>query len=75
MLIQHAAFLGFSGILIILPLALIAAMFAFEIVMIISAWQNPYISSNTRLLWVIGMLFVHPLVAIAYYFTDYKKTQ
>ena len=42
--------------------------------MIVNAITNKHISDTARVLWVIGMLLIHPFVAIAYYFTDYKKT-
>ena len=51
-----------------------AAILFFEIMMIVSAVTNKAIEDNTRILWVVGMLLIHPFVAIAYYFTDYKKT-
>lgn len=64
---------------LILPLLLIGtfslvavAVFIFEIVMFIHAIRSRTISDERKILWLIGMLFIHPLVAIAYYFTDYR---
>jgi hypothetical protein len=52
---------------------ILLAVLTFEIFMILSALQNKRLSDSTRALWIIGMLLVHPFVAVAYYFTDYKK--
>jgi hypothetical protein len=49
------------------------AVLAFEILMIVNAVNNASLSGTARAWWVVGMLLVHPFVAIAYYFTDYKK--
>ena len=35
--------------------------------------HNPNIDSTARILWLVGMVLLHPFVAIVYYFTDYKK--
>jgi hypothetical protein len=50
-----------------------AAVLAFEIMMLVHVIKNKNISSDRRLLWILGMLFIHPVVAIAYFFTDYKN--
>jgi hypothetical protein len=47
---------------------------AFEIWMFIHAFRNPHISQERKLLWLLGMLLVHPIVAIAYLFTDCRRT-
>jgi hypothetical protein len=64
--------------LLILPLLLIGtflliafAVFIFEIAMFVHAIRSRTISDERKILWLIGMLFIHPLVAIAYCFTDY----
>lgn len=48
------------------------AILAFEVWMFIDAIRNPGISSDRRILWLVGMLLLHPFVAIAYYFTDHQ---
>lgn len=50
-----------------------AAVLAFEIIMLVDAIKNPRITTDRRVLWIVGMLLIHPIVAIVYYFTDYKK--
>ena len=60
-------------ILSIVALVIVALILVFEIMMIISAIKNRAISDKARILWVIGMLLIHPIVAIIYYFTDHKK--
>jgi hypothetical protein len=55
----------------ILAAALILAIvLAFEIWMFVDAARNPRLSDKGRLLWCLGMLLVHPFVAIFYYFTS-----
>jgi len=58
-----------------LPIALIIAIliFAFEIWMIVDAAINKEITDKARAWWIIGMLVIHPFVAIAYFFTDHRK--
>jgi hypothetical protein len=63
--------LGIATLLFLLLVALV--VFIFEIVMFIDAILNKNISDEARILWVIGMLLIHPFVAIAYFFTDHKK--
>jgi hypothetical protein len=60
-------------ILSTVALIIVALILVFEIMMIISAIKNRAISDKARILWVIGMLLIHPIVAIIYYFTDHKK--
>ena len=52
--------------LLILTLVLVLA---FEIWIFIDALRNPKLDNTTRLLWMIGMLLIHPIVAIVYFFT------
>jgi hypothetical protein len=60
------------AIVVIFALVLLVVL-AFEVTMFISAVKNPNITNEAKILWLIGMVFIHPFVAIAYYFTDYKK--
>lgn len=62
--------LGIPQILIVL---ITSAIFIFEIVMFVSAVSNKLITTNRKVLWIVGMLLLSPFVAIGYYFTDYKK--
>lgn len=59
-----------AGLLVIIILLLILA---FEVWMFVSAITNKNIPETSRILWAVGMVLIHPFVAIAYYFTDYKK--
>lgn len=45
-------------------------IFAFEIWMFVDAIRNPRLTDQRRMLWCLGMLLVHPFVAIFYYFTS-----
>ncbi len=58
-----------------LPIIILAALlvFAFEVWMIVDAALNKKISDRAKAWWIIGMLIIHPFVAIAYFFTDYRK--
>lgn len=47
-------------------------IFAFEVWMFIDALRNPSLKDSERILWCTGMLFIHPIVAIAYYLTTYS---
>lgn len=60
-------------ILSVIALVIVVLILIFEVLMIISAIKNRAISDEARILWVIGMLLIHPFVAIFYYFTDHKK--
>jgi hypothetical protein len=59
--------------MISLFIGVILLVLAFEIWMFIDMLKNPHLTDQNRLLWAIGMLFVHPFVAILYYLTDHKK--
>lgn len=61
---------GFPELFIAL---VILAIVAFEIAMFVDVIRNQHITDSTRILWLIGMILVHPFVAIIYYFTDHKK--
>jgi hypothetical protein len=72
-MLNDFALLGFGfGFSLVLSLILLI-IFIFEVVMFINAILNKKISDTAKILWIIGMLIIHPFVAIAYYFTDYKK--
>ena len=43
---------------------------AFEVWMFVDVIRNDQIAQERKLLWLIGMVLIHPFVAIAYYFTD-----
>lgn len=61
-------FLGGLGVGAFLLIALIAlAIFIFEIWMFVDLIQNARIPTEQKVLWAVGMLLVHPFVAIAYY--------
>lgn len=56
--------LGIGAIFILILLAI----FIFEIWMFVDAVRNPRLTDTERLLWCLGMLFIHPFVAVVYYF-------
>ncbi len=60
---------------ITLGIVLLLMILVFEVAMFVSVIRNKYIPENTRVLWIIGMLLIHPFIAIVYYFTDHKKIQ
>jgi hypothetical protein len=64
---------GLSTPLGLIVIVILLAIFAFEIAMLVSAIVNKHISTTAKVLWIVGMLLLHPFVAIAYYFTAYKK--
>ncbi len=74
-MISNFAFLGLGLPLSLLAAVVLLAIFVFELTMIVSVVQNKHITDNTKVLWVVGMFLIHPFVAIAYYFTDYKKSK
>ncbi|HVS78879.1 MAG TPA: hypothetical protein VHD84_01140 [Candidatus Saccharimonadales bacterium] len=45
----------------------------FEIWMVVDAALNKKLSDKAKTWWIIGMLIIHPFVAIAYFFTDRNK--
>jgi len=72
---DNFAFLGLNPPLSLLVIIILLAIFIFEVAMFVSVILNKAITDNAKILWVIGMLLIHPFVAIAYYFTDYQKTK
>lgn len=66
--------LGFYVVLIVtVVILLIIAILLFEIWMFVNTIQNHHISNDRRILWIAGMLILHPFIAIAYFLTDYKN--
>lgn len=57
----------------ILIVALLVIILVFEILMFISVATNKNISDKAKMWWIVGMVLVHPIVAIFYYFTDHRK--
>lgn len=51
----------------------VVGILVFEVLMFIDVIKNPRLSDNEKILWAAGMLFLHPVVAIAYYFVAYSK--
>jgi hypothetical protein len=68
-----SSILGLAGGLLLLVIFAGLFVLVFEILMFISAVTNTAISNETRILWLVGMVLLHPFVAIAYYFTDHQK--
>jgi len=67
---QHVWHIG-----IWLPIIIVVALLivAFEIWMIVDAAINKKISDKAKAWWIIGMIIIHPFVAVAYFFTDHRK--
>ena len=70
---DFASLVAWSIGTIILVSLLAVAILIFEVVMFIDVIVNKNITDQARILWIIGMILLHPFVAIAYYFTDHKK--
>jgi predicted membrane protein len=51
----------------------IAAIFVFEVFKFVNVIRSKAVIYNACLVWILGTLLIHPFVAIAYYFTDYKN--
>lgn len=47
---------------------LVLAVLAFEVFMFVDAIRNPRLTDTEKILWCLGMIFIHPIVAIVYYF-------
>ncbi|HEV2403339.1 MAG TPA: hypothetical protein VGS08_04000 [Candidatus Saccharimonadales bacterium] len=58
----------------LLAVLLLLAILIFEIVMFVHVIRNRKIAFNEKVLWAIGMLVLHPFVAIAYYFVHYRSS-
>jgi hypothetical protein len=63
---------GHGPFIVVIALVILAFLF-FEIAMFVSTILNKSLSTTKKLLWLIGMLLIHPFVAIAYYFICYRK--
>ncbi|HUA13119.1 MAG TPA: hypothetical protein VL989_01305 [Candidatus Sulfotelmatobacter sp.] len=61
------------GIWLPVIIFVVLLLFAFEIWMIVDAALNKKISDKAKVWWIVGMLIIHPFVAIVYFFTDHKK--
>jgi hypothetical protein len=72
-MITSFAFLGLLSPVGMLIALFVLAVLVFEIVMFVNVIQNPRVSRNAKIFWIVGMLLLHPFVAIAYYFISYKK--
>lgn len=66
-------FLGLGLGMGLIVALVIVIIFVFEVWMFIDAIKNPRLTDTERLLWCLGMLFIHPIVAIVYYFLEYSK--
>ena len=65
----------FPGPIVPIIIIVLVAVLIFEIAMFVHVINNEFITPNTKLMWVFGMILVHPFIAIGYYFTDYKKVK
>jgi len=65
-------FLG-GGVFFVTVLIIGLAILAFEIWMIVDAIQNPRLDSTSKALWVVGMILLHPIVGIIYFFTARRR--
>jgi len=52
-----------------------AVILIFELLMLIHVIRNQFIPTNKKAIWIIGMLLLHPFIAIWYYFSDYRRTK
>lgn len=68
---HHTLHLG-AWLLVIIVVALLIAIF--EVWMLVDAALNKKISDKAKTWWIIGMVIVHPFVALAYFFTDRRKS-
>lgn len=63
---------GLGFLFLLVPLALLAIL-VFEIMMFLDVIKNRRLSDNEKLLWVLGMLLVHPVIAIVYYYVAHSR--
>jgi len=56
-----------SGEFIAAAVVVLAIILAFEVWMFVDAARNPRLTDGQRLAWCLGMLLIHPFVAIFYY--------
>jgi uncharacterized RDD family membrane protein YckC len=52
---------------------IIVAVLAFEVLMFLDALKNPKLNDTEKLIWVLGMLLLHPIIAIVYYFVAHSR--
>ncbi len=63
-----------AGVSLFLLIGIVAlGVLVFEILMFLDVLKNQRISDTEKILWAVGMLFIHPIVAIAYYFIAHSK--
>lgn len=60
------------GLVSLAGIALLAIL-AFEVWMFVDAIRNPRLTDIERVLWCVGMLLIHPFVALAYYFIEHTN--
>lgn len=61
--------------LIFIALCLAALILVFEVWMFFDCVLNKKLADTPKIWWIIGMLLLHPFVAIAYYFVVYRSNQ
>jgi uncharacterized membrane protein (DUF485 family) len=61
------------AIFIFVAAVLLLLILAFEIWMFVDVIRNHNIPTNTKILWAVGMLLLHPFVAIVYFFVARSK--
>lgn len=61
--------------LLLIAALLFSLVLAFEIWMFIDVFSNPKLTQQSRILWAIGMLLLHPFVAIVYFFMYFLPKQ
>jgi len=66
----HTWYLG-AWLPILILIAILIAVF--EVWMLVDVAINKKISDKAKTWWVIGMVAIHPVVAIVYFFTDRRK--
>lgn len=74
-MLSDFAIFGLGPIFSLLIILIVIAVFVFEVRMIIDVVKNHHLSDDAKVLWLLGMFFVHPFVALAYYFTSYRKNK
>jgi len=62
-----------TWVLILLIALSLLIILIFEITMVVDAWRNPKLNANQRALWIVGMFFIHPFVAIFYFFSAHSR--
>lgn len=70
---MYGSYRWFSGPWLFLFIFILLVIAIFEVWMIVDAALNKNISDKAKMWWIIGMVLIHPFVAIAYFFTDHRK--